>query len=67
MDNWAKGAIGVIVGVIGALGVAGAGFATAYYGFARKNEELHVHLVEVAFGILEADPKQGVGPQEDGP
>jgi hypothetical protein len=52
MEDWAKGAI---VGVIGALGVAGAGFAS-------KNEELHVHLVEIAFGILRADPKEGVTP-----
>jgi hypothetical protein len=59
MDDWAKVTIG---GVIGALGVAGAGWATGYYSLASKNEELHVHLVEIAFGILEADPKQGVGP-----
>jgi hypothetical protein len=59
MDDWAKVSLG---GIIGAVGVAGAGWATGYYSLASKNEELHVHLVEIAFGILEAEPKQGVAP-----
>lgn len=59
MEEWAKVIVG---GVIGAVGLAVAAFATGWFGYASKNEELHVHLVEIAFGILEADPKQGVSP-----
>lgn len=59
MDDWAKVVLG---GLIGAVGVAGAGFATGYFSLASKNEELRVHLVEIAFGILRADPKEGVSP-----
>jgi hypothetical protein len=44
------------------LGVVGAALATGYYGFASKDEELRVHLVELAIGILKADPKEGVAP-----
>jgi hypothetical protein len=63
MDDWAKGAIGgAVVGIVGALGVVGAASATGYYGFASKDEELRVHLVELAIGILRADPKEGVAP-----
>jgi hypothetical protein len=63
MDDWAKGAIGgAVIGIVGALGVVGAALATGYYGFASKDEELRVHLVELAIGILRADPKEGVAP-----
>jgi hypothetical protein len=63
MDDWAKGAIGgAVIGIVGALGVVGAALATGYYGFASKDEELRVHLVELAIGILKADPKEGVAP-----
>jgi hypothetical protein len=63
MDDWAKGAIGgAVIGIVGALGVVGAALTTGYYGFASKDEELRVHLVELAIGTLRADPKEGVAP-----
>jgi hypothetical protein len=63
MDDWAKGAIGgVVVGIVGALGVVGAALATGYFSAASKDEELRVHLVEIAIGILRADPKEDVAP-----
>jgi hypothetical protein len=63
MDDWAKGAIGgAVIGIVGALGVVEAALATGYYGFASKDEELRVHLVELAISILRADPKEGVAP-----
>jgi hypothetical protein len=54
--------LGTLAALVGALGVFGAGFATAYYGFESKDEELRVHLVEIAIGILRADPKEDVAP-----
>ena len=63
MDDWAKGAIGgVVVGIVGAVGVVGAALATGYFSAASKDEELRVHLVEIAIGILRADPKEDVAP-----
>jgi hypothetical protein len=48
--------------VVGALTLAGA-LATGWFGFASKDEELKVHLVEIAIGILRADPtKEDVAP-----
>jgi hypothetical protein len=34
----------------------------AYFTFASKDQELKVHLVEIAIGILRADPKEDVTP-----
>jgi hypothetical protein len=43
--------------------IAGAvGLATGYFAFASKDEELKVHLIELAIGILRADPKEDVAP-----
>src|SRR5271165_3951914 len=52
----------LIAGVVGALGVAGAALASGWFSFASKDEELRVHLVEIAIGILRADPKEDVTP-----
>ncbi len=57
---------GIAVGVIGALATVIAAVlaavATGWFGFASKDEELRVHLVEIAIGILRADPKEDVTP-----
>jgi hypothetical protein len=47
--------------IVGALTLAGA-VATGWLTFAGKDEELKVHLVEIAIGILRADPKEDVAP-----
>jgi hypothetical protein len=59
MDDWLKVAIGAAVGGILTLAAA---VATGWFSFASKNEELRVHLVEIAIGILRADPKDNVTP-----
>jgi len=51
-----------IASVLTAALVFAGGFATAWYAFRSKDEELHVHLVEIAIGILRADPKEDVVP-----
>jgi hypothetical protein len=48
--------------VVAGLALAGA-VATGWFGFASKDQELRVHLVEIAIGILRADPsKEDVAP-----
>jgi hypothetical protein len=47
--------------VVGALTLAGA-IATGWFGFASQDHALRVHLVEIAIGILRADPKEDVAP-----
>ena len=37
-------------------------YVTGYFSYASKDEELKVHLIEVAFGILRADPKDKIEP-----
>ena len=59
MDDWLKVSIGAAVGGILTLAAA---VATGWFSFASKNEELRVHLVEIAIGILRADPKDNVTP-----
>lgn len=60
MDDWAKGAIGgVVVGIVGAVGVIGAALATGYFSAASKDEELRVHLVEIAIGHIARRSKRG--------
>jgi hypothetical protein len=59
MDDWPKVVIGAAVGGVLALVAA---VATGWFSFASKNEELQVHLVEIAIGILRADPKEDVSP-----
>jgi hypothetical protein len=46
--------------LVGALGFATA-VATAWFTYAGKDQELRVHLVEIAVSILRADPKEDVG------
>lgn len=50
--------VAVFSGLIG----AGATLGVAYFTFASKDQELKVHLVEIATGILRADPKEDVSP-----
>ena len=59
MDDWLKAAIG---GAVGGVFVLLAAVATGWFSFASKDEELRVHLVEIAIGILRADPKEDVSP-----
>jgi hypothetical protein len=47
-----------LVAVLSALIGAGATLGVAYLTFASKDQELKVHLVEIAIGILRADPKE---------
>jgi hypothetical protein len=50
----------VIVGIFASLATIAVAIATGWFGFASKDEELKVHLVEIAIGILRADPKEDV-------
>jgi hypothetical protein len=59
VDDWLKVTIGAAVG--GALALITA-VATGWFSLASKDEELRVHLVEIAIGILRADPKEDVSP-----
>ena len=60
MADWLKAAIG---GAVGGFFVLIAAVATGWFGYASKDEELRVHLVEIAIGILRADPsKEDVAP-----
>jgi hypothetical protein len=62
VDDRAKGLLeggGAVIAVIALAGV----LATAWSAYASKDEELKVHLVEIAIGILRADPtKEDVAP-----
>jgi hypothetical protein len=43
--------------------IAGAvGFATGYFSFASRDQELRVHLIDTAVSILRTDPKEDVEP-----
>jgi hypothetical protein len=59
VDDWLKVSIAAAVGGVLALIAA---VATGWFSFASKDEELRVHLVEIAIGILRADPKEDVSP-----
>ena len=60
MDDWLKAAIAAAVGGVLALIAA---VATGWFSFASKDKELRIHLVEIAIGILRADPsKEDVAP-----
>jgi hypothetical protein len=64
MDDGIKSAV---IGALSALAVGAlslfAAVATGWFSFASKDEELRVHLVEIAIGILRADPsKEDVAP-----
>ena len=57
-----EGIKGAIIGALGALAAVLAAVATGWFGYASKDDELRVHLVEIAIGILRADPKEDVTP-----
>jgi hypothetical protein len=60
VNDWIKAAIAAAVGGVLALIAA---VATGWFSFASKDEELRIHLVEIAIGILRADPsKEDVAP-----
>jgi hypothetical protein len=62
VDDRAKGLLEGGGAVIAVLALAGV-LATAWSAYASKDEELRVHLVEIAIGILRADPtKEDVAP-----
>jgi hypothetical protein len=44
--------------LLGALGGFGGAVATGWFAYASKNEELQVRRVEIAMGILRADPSK---------
>jgi hypothetical protein len=60
------GASPLVVAIVAVLSAAIAGtasFGAGYLAFASKDQELKVHLVEIAIGILRADPtKEDVTP-----
>jgi hypothetical protein len=55
VEDWLKVAIGAAIGGVLALIAA---VATGWFSFASKDEKLRVHLVEIAIGILRADPSK---------
>jgi hypothetical protein len=60
-----SGASPLVVAIVAVLSAAIAGaasFGVGYLTFASKDQELKVHLVEIAIGILRADPKEDVTP-----
>jgi hypothetical protein len=54
-----------LVALAAGVGVFLGSAVTGYLGLVSKNEELRVHLLEIAFGILRADPKEGVAPARE--
>jgi hypothetical protein len=68
-DSGGGGASPLVVGIVAVLSAAIAGaasFGAGYLTFASKDQELKVHLVEIAIGILRADPKEDVTPARAG-
>jgi hypothetical protein len=64
-DQGGGGASPLVVAIVAVLSAAIAGaasFGVGYLTFASKDQELKVHLVEIAIGILRADPKEDVNP-----
>jgi hypothetical protein len=53
--TFVAGVFGVVIGTVGTV-------ATGWFTYASKGDELRVHLVEIAIGILRADPKEDVVP-----
>lgn len=51
-------ALSAFAALMGALAGFGGAVATGWFAFAGKDEELRVRLVEIAIGILEADPSK---------
>ena len=64
-DDSGGGASPLVVAIVAVPSAAIAGaasFGAGYLAFASKDQELKVHLVEIAIGILRADPKEDVTP-----
>jgi hypothetical protein len=64
-DSGGGGASPLVVGIVAVLAAAitgVAGLGVGYLAFASKDQELKVHLVEIAISILRADPKEDVTP-----
>jgi hypothetical protein len=60
------GWVAVIGALAGAVAGVGAAVATGWFTYASKEEELQVHLVEIAIGILRADAsKEDVAPARE--
>jgi hypothetical protein len=51
-----------VIALVSAAIAGAASFGAGYLAFASKDQELKVHLVEIAIGILRADPKEDVAP-----
>jgi hypothetical protein len=51
-----------VIALLSAVIAGAASFGVGYLAFASKDQELRVHLVEIAIGILRADPKEDVAP-----
>ena len=51
--------------LVGALASFGAAVATGWFRLERKGEELQVHLVDIAIGILRTNPKEHVTPEDN--
>jgi hypothetical protein len=62
MDDRGTAVVAASATVVAALIAGAVGFATGWFSLASKDEELRVHLVEIAIGILRADPKEDVTP-----
>jgi hypothetical protein len=56
------GTLAAFAGIAGAMFGFAAAVATGWFSFASKDDELRVHLVDIAIGILRADPKGDVAP-----
>jgi hypothetical protein len=62
-DSFKTVLIGVASAAIGAVSAIVVAGLTGSFSYASKDEELRVHLVEIAIGILRADPtKEDVAP-----
>jgi hypothetical protein len=60
--DWKTFVAGLLGAIVGAAGIV----AASWFSFASKDEELRVHLVEIAMGILRADPtKEDVAPARE--
>jgi hypothetical protein len=61
-DSGGGGTSALVVSIVVAAIAGAASYGAAYLTFASKDQELKVHLVEIAISILRADPKEDVTP-----